>query len=102
LAIQSQINRQIANIDIGINERLDRGVSVEGFAAPKLLFGFLQVAVADIEPNRVTENKIGRAFGGNIFRFAADHDRELGLEVRLMFWKGDLDVALVTEQRARR
>src|SRR5205807_2941855 len=62
-AVLPQFQRQIANIDIGINKRPDWRVSIERFAAPKLLFRLLQVAIADIETDRIAENKVERLSG---------------------------------------
>ena len=63
-AILPKRDRQIADIDLGVNEWPDRRVGVERFAARELFLGFLQVAIADVFANRVTENMIERALDG--------------------------------------
>ena len=97
-----ELDGQIANIDIGIYKRPYRRVGVERFAAAKLLFGFLQIAIADVEADRVTKNEIERAFRRYIFRRCANHDRQFQFEIGLMLGKRDLDRAVMRQKRAGR
>ena len=80
LTVLPQLHRGIAHIDIGIYEGSDRRVGVERFAATKLLLLFLQIAIGDIEADRVTENVIECIVRTDIFRARADHDGQLNFE----------------------
>ena len=66
-AILPQLNRQIADLDVGINKRTDRRVGIERFAAAELFFGFLQIAIADIETDGVAKDKIGASLSETFF-----------------------------------
>ena len=59
-AVLAQRYFEVADLDFAVNEWSHWRVGVERFTARKLLFGLLQVAIADIEPDGVTENVVGR------------------------------------------
>jgi len=59
------------------------------------------MAVADVETDCVTENKIERAFHRHIFRSLANDDGQLRFEIGLMFGKRNFDCAVVRQNRAR-
>ena len=63
VAILPESDFKIGHIDIRIDEWSDRGVGVERFTAAELFLRLLQIAVADIEADRVTEDKIVRPLG---------------------------------------
>ena len=65
-----------------------------------MFFRFLQIAVADVEPDRVAEDVLQGAFRGNVFRPAPDDDGQLGFEVGFVFGKGELNCAVVRQERA--
>ena len=56
LAILAQLQRQIADVHLRINTGSDRRVSINRFAPRELLLRFLQIAIADVFRNRVSEN----------------------------------------------
>ncbi len=61
----------------------------------KLLFRFLQIAIADVLPDCVTEDVFERVLERDVFRAGADHDRELGLEISFVFGESDSNRAFV-------
>ena len=102
LAVLPQLYRGVAHIGIDIDEGSDRRVGVERFAATKLLLLFLQIAIGDIEADRVTENVTERILRADIFRARADHYSQFSFKIGLMLGKRYFDHALMCEQRARR
>src|SRR6478609_3030621 len=102
LAVLPQLYRGVAHIGIGIYEGSDRRVGVERFAATKLLLLFLQIAIGDIEADRVTENVTERILRADIFRARADHDGQLNFKLGLVLSKRHLDRAVMCQQRTGR
>src|SRR5881394_4142363 len=84
LAVLPQIYRRVAYISIGINEGSYRRIGVERFTTSKLLLLFLQIAIGDIEADRVTENVIECIVRAHIFRARADQDGQLNFELGLV------------------
>src|SRR5438552_9702084 len=84
LAVLPQLYRRVAHIGISIHEGSDWCVGVERFAASKLLLLFLQIAIGDIETDRVTENVIECIVRADIFRARADHDGKLSFKIGLV------------------
>src|SRR5438552_18566763 len=91
LTVLPQLNRNIANIRIRVHKWSNRRVGVERFTAAKLLLLFLQIAIGDVETERVTENVTVRVSGADILRASADDDSEFNFEIGLMLGKRDLD-----------
>src|SRR2546430_16492425 len=87
LAVLPQLYRRVAHIGIGMHEGSYRRIGVERFAATKLLLLFLQIAIGDIEADRVTENVIECIVRTDIFRARADHDGKLSFKIGLMLGK---------------
>src|SRR5437870_13797749 len=52
-AVLTQFQRQIANVDIAVNEPADWRVGVERFAAPELFFRLLSITDSHVESYRV-------------------------------------------------
>ena len=72
---------KVCDIDVRIYKRSDRRVSVERFAATELFFRFLQITIADVFTDGVTENEIERGLNAHTFCGRADNDGELDFEV---------------------
>src|SRR5882724_7311986 len=102
LAVLPQLYRGVAHIRIGIHERSYWRIRVERFAATKLLLLFLQIAVGDIEADRVTENVIECIVRADIFRARADHDGKLNFKLGLVLMKRHVDRAVMRLQRTGR
>src|SRR5437773_7565066 len=99
LAVLPQTYRRVAHISIGINEGSYRRIGVERFTTSKLLLLFLQIAIGDIEADRVTENVIECIVCAHIFRASADHDSQFSFKIRLVLRKRDFDHAVMWQQR---
>src|SRR5437667_9879359 len=99
LTVLPQLYRGVAQIGIGIHEESDRSVGVERFAATKLLLLFLQIAIGDIEADRVTENVIECTVRTDIFRARADHDGKLNFKLGLVLRKRHFDRAVMCQER---
>src|SRR5437762_1394465 len=99
LAVLPQIYRRVAYISIGINEGSYRRVGVERFTTTKLLLLFLQIAIGDIEADRVTENVIECIVRAHILRASTDHDSQFSFKICLVLGKRDFDHALMWQQR---
>src|SRR4029434_7081483 len=102
LAVLPQLYRGVAHIGIGIHEGSYRRIRIERFAATKLLLLFLQIAIGDIEADRVTENVIECIVRADIFRASADDDREFSFKISLVLGKRYFDYAVMCQQRTRR
>src|SRR5437879_8913680 len=102
LTVLPQLYRRVAYIGIDIHERSYRCIGVERFAATKLLLLFLQIAICDVEADRVTKNMIECIVRADIFRSSADHDREFSFKISLVLGKRDFDHAVMRQQRTRR
>src|SRR6516225_12247679 len=95
LAVLPQLYRRVAYIDIGIYEGSDRCVRVERFTATKLSLLFLQIAIGDIEADRVTKNVIECIVYRDVFRATADHDSQFSFKIGLVFGKRYFDNAVM-------
>src|SRR4029450_10797453 len=100
LAVLPQLYRGVAHIGIGIHEGSYRRIRVERFAATKLFLLLLQIAIGDIEADRVTENVTERIVRADIFRPSTDHDSQFSFKVGLVLGKRYLDHAVMSQQRA--
>src|ERR1700761_1837109 len=98
LAVLPQIYRGVAHIRIGIYEGSNWRVGVERFAATKLFFLFLQIAISDIEADGVTENVIECIIRADIFRARADHDPEFSFKISFVLGKCYFDDAEMCQQ----
>src|SRR5262249_36372546 len=101
-AVLPQLDRRVTHIRIGTHEGSYRCVRVERFAATKLLLLFLQIAIGDIESDRVTENLLERIVLADIFRASADHDSQFSLKIGLVLGKRYFDHAVMWQQRTGR
>src|SRR5207248_296370 len=99
IAVLPQLYRRVTYISIGINEGPYRRIGVERFTTTKLLLLSLQIAIGDIEADRVTENVIECIVCAHIFRASADHDSQFSFKIRLVLGKRDFDHALMWQQR---
>ena len=98
LAVLPQLYRCVAHIGIGINEGSDRRIGVERFAATKLFFLFLQIAIGDIEGDGVTENMLECIVCADIFRASAGHDGQFSFKIGLVLGKRYFDHAVICQQ----
>jgi hypothetical protein len=62
----------------------------------------LEIAIADILGNRITENVIEGLLDGGVLGGPADDDRQLGFKIGFMLRECDPDNAVVRKQRTRR
>ena len=62
----------------------------------------LQIAIGNIEADCVTEDVIERLVHADVFRWSAQHHRELCLEIRSMLGERNFDRAIMRQKRARR
>src|SRR5438477_13172201 len=99
-AVLPQLYRRVTYISIGINEGPYRRIGVERFTTTKLLLLFLQIAIGDIEADRVTENVIECIVRAHILRASIDHDRQFSFKIRLVLGERDFDHALMWQQRS--
>ena len=76
--------------------------TVERFTATKLLLLFLQIAIGNIEADRVTENVIECIVWADIFRASANHDSQLSFKMSLVLGERYFDHALMRQQRTGR
>ncbi len=102
LAVLPQLYRRVAHIGIGMHEGSYWRIRVERFAATKLLLLFLQIAIGDIEADRITENVIECIVRADIFRARVDHDGQLNFKLGLVLRKRHFDRAVMCQKRTGR
>ena len=97
-AVLPQRDRQVRDFHPGVNKRAHRRVGVERFRASELFFGCLEIAVADIFADRITEDMLECAVRRQVLRARADDHSQFQLEMRLMLRKRDLDRASMRQE----
>src|SRR5690349_333531 len=97
LPVLPQLYRRVVYIYIGVNERTNRSVGIEGFATTKLLLLFLQVAIGDVESDCVTKDPTECILRRDVLRARADHDSQFGFKIGLMLGKRHFDDAFMRQ-----